>query len=391
MDAVHARGSYAFLQLWALGRAANSETLAKEAAKAGLPAEAYPVVSASDIPMPKNPYGDGVVPRPLTVSEIDEFVESYAVAAENAVKGAGFDGIEIHGANGYLIDQFLQTKYVWKTTYRDIEVDNFINSSNKRTDDYGGSVENRARFGLRVVDAVVSRVGPEHTAIRISPWETVQGMRMPDPVPTFTYFVQQLKARHPDLAYLHGIEGKESGDSLDFVREIWSGDGKGVFVSAGGFSRESALRLAEEKGDIVAFGKYFISNVGASVTLCYVLSGIDISPLHSPTFLADLRRTFHSLDTILTPSTHLCFRKAILTTLSRTPHHRGVGAVLTSLCFSFLAHCNHCLLSQLGINLNLREEGIRIDVEFFSIVVFVVRIYSTSAYHTAIQWAHPRK
>lgn len=113
--------------------------------------------------MPKNPYGDGALPRPLTLSEIDEYVEAYAVAAENAVKGAGFDGIEIHGANGYLIDQFLQTKYVLSTTYRDIEINNFINSSNKRTDEYGGSVENRARFGLRVVDAIVPRVGPEHT------------------------------------------------------------------------------------------------------------------------------------------------------------------------------------------------------------------------------------
>lgn len=290
--------------------------------------------------MPKNPFGDGALPRPLTLSEIDEYVESYAVAAENAVRGAGFDGIEIHGANGYLIDQFLQTKYVLSTTYRGIEVNNFINSSNKRTDEYGGSVENRARFGLRIVDAIVSRVGPEHTAIRISPWETVQGMRMPDPVPTFTYFVQQLKARHPDLAYLHGIEGKEPGDSLDFVREIWSGDGKGVFVSAGGFSRESALRLAEEKGDIVAFGKYFISNVGALATLCCVLSRINKnnSPLHSPIFLADLRRTFHSPNMTLTPSTHLCFRKAILTTPSRTTHHRGVGTFLslaqdTFVCF----------------------------------------------------------
>lgn len=81
--------------------------------------------------MPKNPFGDGALPRPLTLSEIDEYVESYAVAAENAVRGAGFDGIEIHGANGYLIDQFLQTKYVLSTTYRGIEVNNFINSSNK--------------------------------------------------------------------------------------------------------------------------------------------------------------------------------------------------------------------------------------------------------------------
>jgi len=242
VDAVHARGSFVFLQLWAIGRAANSRVLAKEALKDGLPADAYPVVSASDIPMPKNQHGDGAIPRPLTVSEINEYVESFADAAENAVEGAGFDGVEIHGANGYLIDQFLQT------------------NSNKRTDEYGGSVENRARFGLRVVDAIASRIGQERTAIRISPWQTVQGMRMSDPIPTFRYFVQQLKTRHPKLAYLHGIEGKQPDDSLDFVRDIWSKDGQGVFLSAGDHSRESALRFAEEKGDVVAFGKWFISN-----------------------------------------------------------------------------------------------------------------------------------
>ena len=135
-----------------------------------------------------------------------------------------------------------------------------VSSSNIRTDNYGGSIENRSRFGLRVVDAIASRVGPKHTAIRISPWSEFQGMRMEDPIPTFSYFVRQLKERQPELAYLHAIEGTEPTDSLDFIRDIWSSDGKGILLSAGGHSRESALRTAE-KGDLAVFGRWFISNV----------------------------------------------------------------------------------------------------------------------------------
>jgi NADPH2 dehydrogenase len=97
------------------------------------------------------------VPKALTTSEIEEFVQLYAQAAKNAVFEAGFDGVEIHGANGYLIDQFLQ------------------DVSNQRTDAYGGSVERRSKFGLAVVDAVVNAVGPERTAIRLSPWSPYQG------------------------------------------------------------------------------------------------------------------------------------------------------------------------------------------------------------------------
>ena len=101
---------------------------------------------------------------------------------------AGFDGIEILGANGYLVDQFLQSV------------------SNARTDAYGGSIENRARFALEVVDAVVRAVGTESkAAIRLSPWGVYQDMRMEDPIPTFTYLVEQLKLRYPRLAYLHVV------------------------------------------------------------------------------------------------------------------------------------------------------------------------------------------
>lgn len=142
-DSVHAAGSFMFMQLWALGRAANTDILASEA---------HPYVSASDVQLSGKP----TPPRPLSVDEIHEYAQLYATAAENAVR-AGFDGVEIHGANGYLVDQFIQ------------------DSSNKRTDAYGGSVENRAKFALEVIQAVSKAVGAERTAIRFSPWSTFQG------------------------------------------------------------------------------------------------------------------------------------------------------------------------------------------------------------------------
>jgi len=148
-NAVHAKGSFIYLQLWALGRAADPQALAKED-----PSFSY--VSASDVKLPDR--ADGPAPRPLTVQEIKEYVELYSIAASNAVHKAGFDGVEIHGANGYLPDQFLQ------------------DVTNKRTDEYGGSPENRTRFVLEVVDAVTKAVGEKKTGIRVSPWSTFQGM-----------------------------------------------------------------------------------------------------------------------------------------------------------------------------------------------------------------------
>ena len=127
--------------------------------------------------------------QPLTspAAEIKQYVQWYATAAKNAIEGAGFDGVEVHGATGYLVDQFLQ------------------DVSNTRTDAYGGSVENRARFALEVVDAIAAAVGETKAAIRLSPWSMYQDMRMADPVPQFTYLVDQLKQRHPNLAYLHVV------------------------------------------------------------------------------------------------------------------------------------------------------------------------------------------
>lgn len=145
VDAVHARGSFIFPQLWALGRAARPDALA---------AEGFERVSASDVPLAS---ASPDAPRPLTIAEIKEYVADYANAARRAVHEAGFDGVEVHGANGYLIDQFLQ------------------DVTNIREDDYGGSVEKRCRFGLEVVKACCEAVGEERVGIRLSPWSEFQG------------------------------------------------------------------------------------------------------------------------------------------------------------------------------------------------------------------------
>lgn len=211
----------------------------------------------------------------------------YAQAAANAVHKAGFDGIEVHGANGYLVDQFLQ------------------DVSNNRADEYGGSIENRARFALEVLDAIVKAVGTEKkVGIRLSPWETFQGlsppvvvscsyvtmlnlrpkgMRMQDPIPTFSYLVSEIARRHPELAYIHVTEPRIAGDhereipegevgksilillpkltsvqQNDFLREIWA---PRPFISAGGYYRQLALEVAERTDNLIAFGRHFLANV----------------------------------------------------------------------------------------------------------------------------------
>ena len=237
-DAVHANGSYIFLQLWAFGRTTNPELL-----KAENPS--FELVGPSAIPMSPS----HLAPRPLTVEEIKTYVQWYAVAADKAVNKAGFDGVELHFAGGYLPDQFLQ------------------DVSNKRTDEYGGSIENRARFPLEILETVTGTVGEDQVGFRVSPWNPWQGMRMEDPKPTFTYFVSQAKERFPNLAYLHAIEPRVAGpedydcddsDSNEFLREIW---GDKVFISAGGHTPQTAAETASTFGGLIAFGRHYIANV----------------------------------------------------------------------------------------------------------------------------------
>ncbi|GAB1522913.1 hypothetical protein RhiTH_006040 [Rhizoctonia solani] len=258
----------AWKKLWAIGRAADPRVLEKEG---------YSYVSSSPSLLERPGYPN-VTPRELSKSEIKQYVENYARAARNAVYEAGFDGVEIHAANGYLIDQFNQ------------------DVCNKRTDEYGGSVENRTRFTFEVLEAVVKEVGAKRAGIRFSPWTKFQGMRMENPIPTFAYLVSEIAQRYSDLAYLHFIEPVASGstgaedesrdmdsitgtfNSNDFARLIWQ---PRPFFSAGGFKPESAFVEAETKDTCVVIGRYFISNPDLPERL---RRGIPLSPYNRDTF-----------------------------------------------------------------------------------------------------------
>lgn len=145
---MHAKGSYIFLQLWSLGRAAEIGVLEKRVPPS-------PYVSASAVKLT----GRSKPPRALTEDEIKSYIATYARAASDAVHRAGFDGVEVHAANGYLLDQFLQK------------------TCNRRTDGWGGDEEGRTRFAREVVEAVVEAVGEDRVGIRVSPWSTFQGER----------------------------------------------------------------------------------------------------------------------------------------------------------------------------------------------------------------------
>ncbi|KZP21343.1 FMN-linked oxidoreductase [Athelia psychrophila] len=241
VDAVHANGSFIYLQLWALGRTADPAEIKRDNVS-----NEYTAASAISL----TGHG-GVAPRAMTVEEIGEFVSLYATAASNAVHKAGFDGVEVHGANGYLVDQFLQ------------------DVSNNRTDNYGGSVENRARFALEVIKAVVGAVGEKKTALRLSPWGAVQGMGMANPVPQFTHLISTIRALYPDFAYLHVVGPRVNGHfdretvpvnqltQRDTLYDLWAPK---PLVSAGGYDRELGLDMAQRTGQLVAYGRLFISN-----------------------------------------------------------------------------------------------------------------------------------
>lgn len=255
-SAVHAKKSFIYMQLWALGRVADP---------AFQKARGFEVKSASAIPA-----GDGKhVPKEMTVEDIKSYIADYVQAARNAVE-AGFDGIEIHGANGYLLDQFIQ------------------DVSNQRTDDYGGSIENRARFAVEVSKAVADAIGADKTAIRLSPFSDFQGMKMKDPLPQFTYVVEQLKKLK--LAYLHVVESRISGnadvettDKVTFAVDAW--DNTSPVLIAGGFTTESAKKCADEefkdKDIAIVFGRYFISTPDLPFR---VIKGLPLSPYNRDTF-----------------------------------------------------------------------------------------------------------
>lgn len=229
-SAVHAAGGQILLQLWHVGRVSDPFYLHGE-----LPIAPSAVRAAGHVSLIR-PMKEFVTPRALETSEIPAIVEAYRIGAENA-KLAGFDGVEIHGANGYLIDQFLQ------------------DSTNKRTDSYGGSIENRARFMMEVTDAVISVWGSDRVGMHIAPRGDAHDMGDSDPAALFTYVASELGKRK--LAFLCARESHDQPALGPALKQAFGG----VFIANEAFTAESAREaIAAGNADAVAFGKDAIAN-----------------------------------------------------------------------------------------------------------------------------------
>lgn len=229
-DSVHAAGGRIFLQLWHVGRISHPLFLDGKAPLA--PSAIRPKGHVSHV----RPITEYVTPRALELNEIPQIIEQYRKGAENAKK-AGFDGVEIHGANGYLLDQFLQ------------------DGTNKRTDIYGGSIENRARLMLEVTDAVISVWGKDRVGMHLAPRGDAHDMSDSYPQATFTYVAKELGKRGIAFICTREYQGKDSISQK--IKEAFGG----VFIANEKFTKESANEIISKGGaDAVAFGQLFIAN-----------------------------------------------------------------------------------------------------------------------------------
>jgi N-ethylmaleimide reductase len=236
-DRVHERGGRIFLQAWHVGRISHTSLQANDGAPV-----APSAIRAKGKTFVNNGFADVSEPRALTLEEIPGIIESYKRGAANAIE-AGFDGVEIHGANGYLLDQFAR------------------DGANKRTDAYGGSIENRAKLMLEVSKAVTAEFGAERTGIRISPVTPANDTTDSNPQPLFDYIVDHLNALK--LVYIHVIEGATGGprDVAPFDYASLRKRFKGAYIANNGYDFELATKvLAANEADLIAFGKPFISN-----------------------------------------------------------------------------------------------------------------------------------
>jgi N-ethylmaleimide reductase len=245
VSGVYAKGGHMFAQLWHTGRSSHHSMTGGDMP---VSASVDPAYWQNPSHLVSTPYG-WVQPSPhraLSVAEIQEIVEDYRRAAQRAMV-AGFEGVELHAANGYLVDQFLQ------------------NGSNQRTDEYGGSLENRSRFLCQVVAAMISVWGSDRVAVRLGPSGTWNGMSDTDPQALFRYVAEQLNQF--GLAYLHVIEPRIKGSELAregqgaIAAEEMRKTFHGRIIAAGGFEPETAETVVRNGTvDAVAFGRYFISN-----------------------------------------------------------------------------------------------------------------------------------
>ena len=234
---MHESGGRIFIQLWHVGRVSHTSLQPN----GGAPV-APSAIRAKGKTFVGGTFTDISEPRALALEEIPEIIESFRRGAANAI-AAGFDGVEIHGANGYLLDQFAR------------------DSSNKRTDAYGGPIENRARLMLEVSKAVAAEAGAERTGIRISPVTPANDVSDSNPQPLFDHIVDHLNALK--LVYIHVIEGATGGprDIAPFDYGSLRKRFKGAYVANNGYDLELANKvLSANAADLIAFGKPFISN-----------------------------------------------------------------------------------------------------------------------------------
>jgi len=236
-DRVHERGGHIYIQLWHVGRVSHTALQANDGAPV-----APSAVRAKGKTFVGGTFVDVSEPRALDLGEIPGIIDNFKRASANAL-AAGFDGVEIHGANGYLLDQFAK------------------DGANKRTDAYGGSIENRARLMLEVSKAVASEAGADRTGIRISPVTPANDVSDSNPQPLFDHIVDQLNALK--LVYIHVIEGATGGPrdiapfDYDSLRKRFSG----TYIANNGYDFKLATEVLDKnKADLIAFGKLFISN-----------------------------------------------------------------------------------------------------------------------------------
>src|SRR3984957_9462146 len=265
-EAVHARGGLIFLQLWHVGRVSHSSFQpggALPVAPSAVPIPDLTTMTAQGKPAPYE------TTRALETGEIAGVIDSFRQGAANALK-AGFDGVEIHGANGYLIEQFLQSH------------------TNLRTDEYGGSIENRTRFLLEVTKAAIEVWGGDRVGVRLSPYGVANGSGEPEPMPLYSHAIKSLDPL--GLAYLHFIEPRSSGagraevnwqkvpSAMVVFPPLW----RGALISAGGFPGETAeAAIAQGHADAIAFGRIFISNPDLPNRLQH---GFPLTPYNRATF-----------------------------------------------------------------------------------------------------------
>lgn len=264
-DAVHQKNGKIVLQLWHVGRISHSSLHPED----GLPVAPSALKPSGQVYTANWTLADYEMPRALPVNEIATLIQTFKHAAQQA-KDAGFDGVEVHAANGYLLDQFLQ------------------DGTNQRVDQYGGSIENRCRLLLEVLDAVCEVWDAQSVGVRLSPYGTFNDMQDSNPIPLFSELIQQLNRLN--LSYLHLIEPRSSqaGGNDQVLADVPSTAQlfkklfQGMVIMAGGYTRESAeLAITQGLADAVAFGRIYISNPDLVTRF---ERNASINPYHRDTF-----------------------------------------------------------------------------------------------------------